>query len=375
MSKRILYLQYTNPAAYPPLMHSSALLAEAGWEILMLGIGVPSVAQLEMPAHERVRYQQIGGPSGGAFGPAKYAQFVLRSVSAAMRFKPDWCYASDYLSAPATNAVRAAMRTRILYHEHDTPAAPASVFQQFALRAREALVRGAEVVIAPAQARLAAIPAGNGQRFVVWNCPRRAEAASPRTPAQNGRFRIVYHGSLSRDRLTPQFIDALALLPEYVELHIIGYETAGHQNYVRELQDRARRASVGDRVHYKGAIARRADLLQLLREFDLGISTVVDAADPNLATLAGASNKAFEYLASGLPVLVSRSSQWQEMYERPGYGLSCEPTDAASIAEAIQTYLAMPDRGRAMGEAGRRRILDEWNYETQFAPVMAALSA
>ena len=375
MSQRILYLQYTNPAAYPPLMHSSALLAEAGWEVLMLGIDVPSVAQLELPVNERVRYQQNGGPPGGALGPAKYAQFILRSMAAALRFKPDWCYASDYLSAPATNAVRAAMRTRVVYHEHDTPAVPASMFQQFALRARDALVRGAEVVIAPAQSRLAAIPAGNGQRFVVWNCPRRAEVASPKTTAENGKFRIVYHGSLSRDRLTPQFIDALALLPDYVELHIIGYETTGHQNYARELHERAERAGVSERVHYKGAIARRADLLELLRGFDLGISTVIDAADPNLATLAGASNKAFEYLASGIPLLMSRSLQWQEMFERPGYGLSCEPTDAASIAKAIQTFLAMPDRGRAMGEAGRRRILDEWNYETQFAPVMAALSA
>jgi hypothetical protein len=28
-----------------------------------------------------------------------------------------------------------------------------------------------------------------------------------------------------------------------------------------------------------------------------------------------------------------------------------------------------------MGERGRRRIAAEWNYETQFAPVLAHLSA
>ncbi len=27
----------------------------------------------------------------------------------------------------------------------------------------------------------------------------------------------------------------------------------------------------------------------------------------------------------------------------------------------------------AMGEAGRRRIVDEWNYEKQFAPVLGQM--
>ena len=35
--RRILYVQYTNPAAYPPLEHSSTILANAGWQVLFLG--------------------------------------------------------------------------------------------------------------------------------------------------------------------------------------------------------------------------------------------------------------------------------------------------------------------------------------------------
>jgi hypothetical protein len=30
--KRVLYLQYTNPAGYPPLEHSSGILADSGWD-------------------------------------------------------------------------------------------------------------------------------------------------------------------------------------------------------------------------------------------------------------------------------------------------------------------------------------------------------
>jgi glycosyltransferase involved in cell wall biosynthesis len=91
--------------------------------------------------------------------------------------------------------------------------------------------------------------------------------------------------------------------------------------------------------------------------------------------MAGASNKPFDYLAQGLAVLVSDLSEWRELYVEPGYGLACDPRDPDGIAGAIRSLIASPERLRAMGEAGRQRVLDEWNYERQFAPVLAALTS
>ena len=31
--RRIMYVQYVNPGMYPPLEHSSRILADAGWEV------------------------------------------------------------------------------------------------------------------------------------------------------------------------------------------------------------------------------------------------------------------------------------------------------------------------------------------------------
>ena len=36
MNRSVLYLQYTSPANYPPLEHSSRILADAGWQVLPL---------------------------------------------------------------------------------------------------------------------------------------------------------------------------------------------------------------------------------------------------------------------------------------------------------------------------------------------------
>jgi peptidoglycan/xylan/chitin deacetylase (PgdA/CDA1 family) len=38
--------------------------------------------------------------------------------------------------------------------------------------------------------------------------------------------------------------------------------------------------------------------------------------------------------------------------------------------DAIGWLVRNPDRMRAMAEAGRQRVLEEWNYERQFAPVL-----
>ena len=50
--KRMVYVQYTNPAGYPPLEHSSQILAGAGWKVLFLGTGAAGGADgLRFSAH------------------------------------------------------------------------------------------------------------------------------------------------------------------------------------------------------------------------------------------------------------------------------------------------------------------------------------
>ena len=101
----------------------------------------------------------------------------------------------------------------------------------------------------------------------------------------------------------------------------------------------------------------------------------LQATDSNEGNMTGASNKAFDYLASGLPLLVSDLPDWRATYVEPGYGLPCNPRDAQSIAQAIRRFLDDPNLAHAMGEGGRQRILAEWNYEASFQAVYRCLQA
>jgi len=74
-------------------------------------------------------------------------------------------------------------------------------------------------------------------------------------------------------------------------------------------------------------------------------------------------------------LLVSALPDWDAMFVQSGLALSCRPDSPESIADAVRWYFDHASEREAMGEAGRQRILREWNHENQFAPVRARLEA
>jgi glycosyltransferase involved in cell wall biosynthesis len=136
-----------------------------------------------------------------------------------------------------------------------------------------------------------------------------------------------------------------------------------------EIMARASQLGLLERLEIREAMPRQA-LLQWCAKSHIGLALMpLVSHDINMTSMIGASNKPFDYLACGLPLVVTDLPDWQAMYVEPGYGLACNPEDPESIAATIGWYLDHPTEMRAMGEQGRRQILNDWNYEAQFAVV------
>ena len=128
------------------------------------------------------------------------------------------------------------------------------------------------------------------------------------------------------------------------------------------------------RFHRLAPIPLRADLLTTSSQAHVGLAFMpMHGGDLNERAMTGASMKPFDYMACGLALLVSDLPDWRKMFVEPGYGLACDPADPESIAKALRLFTEHPKETREMGERGRQRILSEWNYEKQFAPVMNKL--
>jgi glycosyltransferase involved in cell wall biosynthesis len=382
VNRKILYIQYTNPAGYPSLEHSSRILARDGWRVLFLGTGAHGADALRFSPHERIEVRRVSFNPAGWRQKLHYLQFSLWVIFWILRRRPRWVYASDPLSSPIALLLSFLPGLRIIYHEHDSPQldvsgqrSEVSQFMRFSLWTRRRLAQRVALSILPNETRVTWFKEQTGTRapvLCVWNCPRTEETRVE--PSQkNGSFSVYYHGNISPRLLPETLIKVLELIPE-ANLCVVGYTTIGSETYPERLRELAKMTRVADRVQIHNAVSRCA-LLDETRQHSIGWAALAGRIDePNLLELFGASNKVFDYLACGLPVLVSDLPEWRSHIVDAGYGLACNPEDPRSIAQAVKWFLDHPNEMRTMAERGRQKIAAEWNYETQFAPVIQVLN-
>jgi glycosyltransferase involved in cell wall biosynthesis len=304
---------------------------------------------------------------------AHYARFASWVAVETARWKPDWVYASDFLVTPVAALVARQAGARVVYHEHDAPSeAHESWAVSRCLAARRWLASRADVVVVPNAQRAAALSrdvAGGRPVVTVWNCPRRPDPTPP-TPSSTSTLRLVYRGTINCERLPTAIVEAIGQLDRDVTLDIVGYETEGSRGYVAHFLGAAERAGVGRRVRAHGPIAEAA-VAEVCPAPAIGLAFMpVAPRDANMRWMIGASNKVFEYLAQGAVPLVTDLPDWRATFVEPGYALASDPSDVVALARALAW--AGDHRGelRDIAARGYWRLREDWNYETQFAPVL-----
>lgn len=374
---RILYLQYQDPAAYPPLEHSSRILADRGWEVVFLGAAVVADAPLKLAPHPRITVKSIG------YVPSKlqvfrYLYFLFQSLRWAWLWRPQWIYGSDPIVLPALYVIAKMTTARIVYHEHDSPASKGapSLFRRLALFCRRHVGRTASLCILPQRDRLKDFLETTRRTkptLCVWNCPSRAEIRRHVAPS-DGSLILYYHGSINAVRLPPELVVAMSFFKGAVRLMIAGYEVQGSLGHIDGLKRLAAAYGIEDAVEYLGAIPLRSDLLRYAAQAHVGLSLMpMQSDDINTRHMVGASNKAFDCMACGLPLLVSDLPDWVETFVGPGFGRACDPCNVESIRSELAWYLENPQARAEMGERCRERIWRTWNYESMFEAALAEL--
>jgi glycosyltransferase involved in cell wall biosynthesis len=184
---------------------------------------------------------------------------------------------------------------------------------------------------------------------------------------------IYYHGSIGSARLPREVVLAASRFKGAVRIQVVGYETLGNIGYTAELIKLAAKYGATEMIEALGTRPRRS-LLRLAAKAHVGISLMPKrSGDINLQHMVGASNKAFDYMACGLPLLVADLPDWVETFVKPGYGVACDPEDPDSIERALRWFLEHAEERREMGRRGREKVRNSWNYEAMFAGVLKRL--
>ncbi|MEY4744188.1 MAG: hypothetical protein RL272_133 [Candidatus Parcubacteria bacterium] len=186
--------------------------------------------------------------------------------------------------------------------------------------------------------------------------------------ALGGGFRLLSVGRLVERKGFTEAIEAVALLKERgrdVSLAIVG---DGPER--RQLEEFAKSEGVADLVTFTGKVPDH-DLPALYSLCD----AFVMAPRSIGSDVEGFGIVYLEAHLMGKPVIGSRAGGVPDAVLDGKTGLLVNPGDPDAIAKAVITLMDDPALWERLGQAGRERVLHEFGWKLQAAPLVAALLA
>lgn len=355
---------------YPPTQYQAELLADAGFNVVMLTSFLGGGKNAEF-AHPKIRCRRFSlGDRSFLRRQFAYLCFALTLVYYRIKFHRRLIAEIAYDPRGVFLSTILPFRSRKLVghlHEALTSGGRFDFFERYLLRHLQVL---SLVVVADAQrAVLLQKQAGRSLNIkTVRNVPLLKTLVQLGSAVADGGeqpFSVVYHGSLGPEQSIDTTIESMPFWPAAVRFHIYG-NPGGERR--KELEALANRLGVADRLQFEGWV-RTTGLMNKLQRHSVGLSFMKPTTD-NRKCSAGASNKRYQYMQAGLPQISDDNPDVRELVEGNRVGF-CVPLDnPRAIAEKIN--LLCQDRAlRAeMGRRGRQLYETEFHYEKEFAPVL-----
>lgn len=152
---------------------------------------------------------------------------------------------------------------------------------------------------------------------------------------QAGTFNVVYAGTIRPVNNIGQLLDCAALLKEHREIRFLIY---GGGNQLEELRSRARKEGL-ENVKFKGFVNRQHVPYILSRS---SVNLLNYSQSKYNWTRGNSSNKLFEYMASGKPV-ISTVRMGYSIIDRYQCGLELEQDTPRALADAVLKLQQLPE--------------------------------
>jgi len=249
------------------------------------------------------------------------------------------------------------------------------LFYRLMLACERLTFRTADVSIATNQSyRRIAIERGGmapERVFVVRSGPslERLKVLPPKPELKRGRrFLVGYVGVMGRQEGIDYLLHAVSYLVHGLGRSDVHFGLVGGGTSLEEMKALADELRVTDYVTFTGRVPD-AELLAMLNTADVCVNPDVATEMNDISTM----NKIMEYMALGKPIVQFDLTEGR--FSAQGASLYASRNDPLDMATKIVELLDDPERRQAMGELGRRRVMDELEWRHEAPKLLAAYEA
>lgn len=169
----------------------------------------------------------------------------------------------------------------------------------------------------------------------------------------NGELFVVgYNGVLARVRGIKEMIKAVEKLDDSVRLFLVGRWS--DEKYREECFN----MKGWEKVKYFG-YKKLDEVYEIVSKFDVGM-TVSYPIKNHTTTM---HVKTFEFMALGIPMILSNFDYWKEVYA--GCALFVDPYDPEDIANKIEMLKKDEGLREKLGNTGKKLVLEKYSWENE----------
>lgn len=194
----------------------------------------------------------------------------------------------------------------------------------------------------------------NSNAITICNYPILSEFQDVAENDQSRRS-VTYVGNIGESRGIFETLEALALCKTDFDFELVGaFPQAATLEEAQAMQGWSRVSK------YHGWVSRDQVSKVLTR-------TIVGLVNlrPHPNYMDALPVKLFEYMAAGVPVVISDFPLWRQIVEAADCGVLVDPMDPHAVAEAIDFLVENPDRAWEMGKNGQKAVRARFNWDEE----------
>ncbi|KLI65208.1 glycosyl transferase [Aurantiacibacter marinus] len=204
--------------------------------------------------------------------------------------------------------------------------------------------------------------------FIVRSGPdlSKLKSVEPNAALKDGKqFMVGYVGVMGEQEGIDLLIDAVDHLVNRMGRRDIRFVLVGGGPALEGLKAMASERSLGEWIHFTGR-APDQELFEVLSTMDIGVNPDRVNAMNDKSTM----NKIMEYMSLGKAMVQFDVTEGR--FSAQEASLYAAANDPADMAEKIAALLDNPGQRAMMGEFGRKRVVQELNWNKQVEPLLAA---